>query len=467
MMKRFSFHARLILALILLCPLTAMADQLFLKPGQSKTLRTKGRVNTVFISDPSVADYKVLNENTIVLYAKVPGISEVTAYDADTKILADLQINVDSFLGDINQRIVVEFPGSQVVVKSFISSEGKSYILTGTVPDEETRGAVYQLVGSVVGKESRDLKVNYNTDDRETSEVFFMTKTIYSNVINRLQLPSPNQVNVKLSVVEVSKKFTDTLGIEWSNLTLSGLIKGSGVVNDPGVFSLIGLKRGFDAENISTTISAVNNDSLARILAQPNLTVLSGEVASFLVGGEIPLLVQSKEGTTIQYKEYGIRLNVAAKVEKKQKIKLLVSNEISSVLGSYAYNNYSIPQIKTRRSSSTIEVADGDSFVIGGLLNEEDVESLTKVPFISDIPILGALARKSHTERKKTELVVFATVDLVKPVSSASRQKIKLPEYHRSSSVQLFFNSGVDKNTREGRLDSDARSFMERGGFAK
>lgn len=158
---------------------------------------------------------------------------------------------------------------------------------------------------------------------------------------------------------------------------------------------------------------------------------------------------------------------MAANVKKQQKIKLLVSNEISGVVGSYAYNNYSIPQIKTRRSSSTIELADGDSFVIGGLLNEEDVESLTKVPFIGDIPILGALARKSHTERNKTELVVFATVNLVKPVSAASRQQIPLPTYQRSSSAQLFLNSGVDKKTCEGRLASDARNFMDRGGFSK
>lgn len=100
----------------------------------------------------------------------------------------------------------------------------------------------------------------------------------------------------------MNKKFTDTLGIEWSSLTLSGLIKNSSATNEPGVFSLIGLKRGFDVKNISTTISAVNNDNLARVLAQPNLTVLSGKAASFLVGGEIPILVQGKDGATIQYK---------------------------------------------------------------------------------------------------------------------------------------------------------------------
>lgn len=125
------------------------------------------------------------------------------------------------------------------------------------------------------------------------------------------------------------------------------------------------------------------------MLAQPNLTVLSGESASFLVGGEIPIMVKDQDSVTVQYKEYGIRLNITAKVEKRQKIRLYVSNELSSVTGSYAYNDYQIPTMRTRRSSSTIELADGDSFVIGGLLSEADKESLTKVPFIGDIPVLG------------------------------------------------------------------------------
>jgi pilus assembly protein CpaC len=119
-------------------------------------------------------------------------------------------------------------------------------------------------------------------------------------------------------------------------------------------------------------INAVKNDSIARVLAQPNLTVLSGESASFLVGGEIPIMVKDQDSVTVQYKEYGIRLNITAKVEKRQKIRLFVSNELSSVTGSYAYNDYQIPTMRTRRSSSTIELADGDSFVIGGLLSEAD-----------------------------------------------------------------------------------------------
>ncbi|EOH3640162.1 tight adherence secretin RcpA, partial [Salmonella enterica subsp. enterica serovar Braenderup] len=176
-----------------------------------------------------------------------------------------------------------------------------------------------------------------------------MYRKVYDNIINRLQLPSSNQVNVKLTVVEVAKGFTDSLGIDWSSLTLNSIVGGGSAINPSGTFSLLGFKGGFDAKNISTVIQAINNDSLARVLAQPNLTVMSGESASFLVGGEVPIMVRDNDSVTVSYKEYGIRLNVAAKVEKKQRIKLFVSNELSSVTGSYAFNEFQVPTLRTRK----------------------------------------------------------------------------------------------------------------------
>ncbi|HFV9620250.1 TPA: type II and III secretion system protein family protein, partial [Salmonella enterica subsp. enterica serovar Muenchen] len=277
---------------------------------------------------------------------------------------------------------------------------------------------------------------------------------------------SSNQVNVKLTVVEVSKEFTDNLGIEWSSLTLDSMLKGdSYTANSPGTFNLLGFKHGFDARNISTLINAVQNDNIARVLAQPNLTVLSGESANFLVGGEIPILMQDRDSTTVTYKEYGIRLNIAAKVERKNKIKLFISNEVSSVTGTYGYNNYQIPTLKTRKSNSTIELADGDSFAIGGLLNEADKEALTQIPFIGDIPVLGALGRRTSTERTKTELVVFATVNLVKPVSSS--QRIEIPSFQRTSSSKLFFNVGVNDKARDNRLENEVVTFLDKVGFTR
>lgn len=172
--------------------------------------------------------------------------------------------------------------------------------------------------------------------------------------------------------------------------------------------------------------------------------MLSGEVATFLVGGEIPIVIDSggSSSSSVQYKEYGIRLNIGAKVNRSDKIRLYIANELSNVTGSYTYNSYSIPTINTRRTQSTIELADGDSFVIGGLLSESDRESLSKVPFVGDIPILGALARSSQTEREKSELVVFATVKLVKPVSANNSHQLPVPQFHKTSVDKLFLTLG-------------------------
>lgn len=470
-MTPHSIRASLLVALplfiLLLFPARGGAEQLFIKPGQSKTLRVKETINTVFVSDPGVADYKILNEKSVVLYAKKLGISELTVYGKNANVLLNMSIGVDPFLGDISQRVAREYPGSQVEIKRFLNGDKVTYILTGTVADEETRDSVYLLVGSLVGTEGEKQTIKYGADEGNNGAIHFMSTKVYDNVINRLQLPSSNQVNVKLTVVEVTKEFTDNLGIDWSSLTLNSIIEGGAGANSPGIFNLLGFKRGFDAANISTVINAVKNDAIARVLAQPNLTVLSGESASFLVGGEIPILVRDKDSVTVQYKEYGIRLNIAAKVGKRQKIKLHVANELSNVTSSYNFNDYQIPTMRTRRSSSTIELADGDSFVIGGLLSEGEKESLTRVPFISDIPILGALARHATTERNKTELVIFATINLVKPVPASSAARIPLPMYKRSKVERLFFDVGVNQAVREGRLTSDASSFMEQGGFAK
>lgn len=473
MTQRF-FCLKRLFVLLLFCAfsLVAKAEVVNLKPGQSKTLRFSKAVSTVFVSDPNVADYKIVNDNNIVLYARKLGTTELVVYGAKATVLMNLSVDVDPFISDIHQRLARDYPGSVVEVKRFQNADKATWILSGTVADEETRDGIYQLVGSLVGTGASSRGTSSKKSKADDGDNFPAVK-IYDNVINRLQLPASNQVNVKLTIVEVSKEFTDNLGIEWSSLTLDSIINGSNskngiVANSPGVFNLLGFRRGFDVANISTLINAVKNDSIARVLAQPNLTVLSGESASFLVGGEIPIMIKDKDTVVIQYKEYGIRLNVSAKVEKRQKIRLFVSNELSSITGTYGYNDYQIPILRTRRSSSTIELADGDSFVIGGLLSESDRESLTKVPFIGDIPILGALARSSATERNKSELVVFATVNLVKPQPESSARKIAIPSFRRSSVDKLFFNVGVDQKTREDRLNNnDAGRFLEQGGFAR
>lgn len=460
-------YVKMICGLMLFAGFYADAASYNLKPGQARTIKVNSQISTVFVSDPAVADYQVIDDTSLVVYAKKPGISSVTVYGSNSKTLVSASVNVNPFVNDLSQRVAKAFPGSKINIEALYHGDKATYILGGIVPDEETKESVYQMVGSLVGEGSREISAEQpeSDDSSSSTDINFMYRKVYDNIINRLQLPSSNQVNVKLTVVEVAKGFTDSLGIDWSSLTLNSIVGGGSAINPSGTFSLLGFKGGFDAKNISTVIQAINNDSLARVLAQPNLTVMSGESASFLVGGEVPIMVRDNDSVTVSYKEYGIRLNVAAKVEKKQRIKLFVSNELSSVTGSYAFNEFQVPTLRTRKSSSTIELSNGDSFVIGGLLSEEDRESLTKIPFIGDIPVLGALARSAQTERKKTELVVFATVNLVEP--SSSHNDIPLPKFKRSSVENLFSNVGINNEVREGRMSDNAVKFMAQGGFSK
>ena len=465
-----------VLVLFCLCPLllsSAFGEDLTLKEGQAKNISSQQKIETVFISNPEVADYKVIDNKKIVLFAKQPGVADLTIYGVKGKVLKKISVAVDEIGSSLAQKENKKYPGTKISIERYMSKDKATYIIQGEVATEELRDEIYNTVGSLVGSDKKEEDVTWNESSQGGgtggTKIDHLSKKRWDNIIDRMTvLSSPQQVNVKLTVVEVTKQFTDALGIEWSSLTLDSIINGGSTANSAGVFSLIGFKGGFDAGNISTVINAVKNDSIAKVLAQPNLTVLSGEYASFLVGGEIPIVVDSGGNSTasVEYKEYGIRLNIGAKVNRTDKIRLFISNELSNVTGSYTYNSYAIPTINTRRTQSTIELADGDSFVIGGLLTETDRESLSKVPYAGDIPILGAFARSSQTEREKSELVVFATVKLVKPFSAENSYKIPTPQYHKTSVDKLFFNVGVaDEHTN--RLEEDARSFISRGGFIR
>lgn len=446
MPNRFRF-----LLYFLLLPLSGTCTALTLSPGQSQTVNVGDSIDSVFVSNPEVADYKIINDEKIVIHAKKHGMSELTIYGESGDVMSNITVKVDPFIDELSKIISKEYPSSQVNISIFFNNEKATYVLNGVVPDENIKESIYQIVGSLVGTEPTTHE--YDTKDLHSiSSSTFLRKKLYDNVINRLDVLSANQVNVQLSVVEVEKSFSDSLGIEWS-----------GVNAGIGMFMFNGFKGGFDAKNINTFISAINNDSVARILAQPNLSVLSGESASFLVGGEIPIPVESDRTTTVTYKEYGIKLNVSAKVEKKNRIRLSVANEISNISGTFGFGNVNIPTLRTRKSSSTIELHDGQSFVIGGLLNEEDIESLSKIPFIGDIPVIGALVRNSKTKRTKTELIIVATVKLVKPIMS--KNDIEIPYYKRTKAENLFINVGVDDKSREYRLTTGS-SIMSNGGFA-
>ncbi|MDA5483275.1 pilus assembly protein N-terminal domain-containing protein [Yersinia intermedia] len=432
---------------------TAFAQDIYMEKGEARTLKVNGAVDTVFISNPDVADYEVIDEKQVVIFARENGRASLEIYGGENNAtLMTMNIVVDPLLGNIKNEMAEEYPGSDIDIKKY----GEGYVLTGTVPDEDAREGIYTTVGQALGlkRKETDLTIKPGSvsaiggESSSDVSIDFMQKVVFEGLVNRLKLPATNQVNVKLTVVEVTKTFMDNVGVDWSNAGLGA-----------GQFSLTKFR--FDANSLNSLIYAIKNDSIARILAEPNLSVLSGETADFLVGGEIPIVTTSMAGSTITYKEFGVKLVIAAKVESNNKIKLNLSEEISSLDGQYAIGDLNIPKLRSRKARTTVELGDGDSFVLGGLLNESEKESLSGIPFISDIPILGALFRRTGAERERTELVVVATVHLVKPISF---NKVVLPNFVRSNLAERFFNISA---IRESKSRKQVTEFLDKGGFAQ
>ncbi|WP_342754115.1 pilus assembly protein N-terminal domain-containing protein [Pantoea sp. MBD-2R] len=413
----------------------ARAETIYLQKGAARTLKLNDVVDTVFTSSPEVVDYQVISDREVVVYALGNGRGEILLVQGGHT--RSISVMVDPLIGQLNQTVREHFPGSNIELRKV----GDGYILSGTVTDEESRDAIHQLVGESLGLEREVTKTQLEINDKTVADLKHMDYVSFRKLQNHLTLPLANQVNVKITLVEINKTYSDSLGIDWSAAT------------QIGDFVLNQFK--FDASSLVTAIHAVGNEALARVLAEPNLSVLSGETADFLVGGEVPVITRSQNGTEVTYKEFGIKMFVAAKVESSQKVRLTLGQEVSLVNGEIL----SIPILKSRKARTTIELADGESFVLGGLLSETERESLSKVPFIGDVPILGALFRNTSSTKERTELIMVATVNLVRPISP---RNVLYPSVNRSSLLERFFNVNVLQKERSRR---EVRMFMEQSGF--
>lgn len=425
----------------------AHARDVYMEPGDSQVIQVQDNIDTVFISSPEVADYEIIGDRSVMVYAKSQGRADLIIFDKNGDEITKSTLVVDALLSEIQKKISQIAPDS--VVK--IDKLGKSYVISGTVATEEGRDRIYQIVGEGVGAQREVSKKEVATtgdNNNSENESSWLDEVRYIGVINKLEIPSTNQVNVKLSVVEVTKEFTDNVGIDWSSAGAT-----------PGTFRFVK----FDADTLTSLVHAISNDSVARVLAEPNLSVLSGETAEFLVGGEVPLVTTSaNNGTNVQYKEFGIKLNVGARVSNSKRIRITLGEEVSNIDSTYSTKGGdSFPALQTRRARTTVELADGESFLLGGLISNNEREALARVPFIGDVPILGALFRNASTSRTRSELMVVATVNLVKPIG---QNRVVLPDFQRTSAWARFFKLDGILNSRDRKM---AEEFIEKGGFIK
>ncbi|MFN3616269.1 MAG: type II and III secretion system protein family protein [Rubrimonas sp.] len=373
--------------------------------GEGRLLQLDEPAGTVFVANPQVADIQIAGPRSIFLFGAGPGRTTLFALNEQGAPIIERDIRVEHDLTALRTILTTRFPGADVTV----TSAPNAIIVEGLVESPADAAAISAAVTRAVGDSDA--------------------------VINRIQVATPMQVHLRVRVAEVSRSADRRLGVNWASLLSAGnfafgIFTGSGVVSaatnaaaavaGAATGSYSAATAGFNAGgvDINVLIDALNREGLARTLAEPNLTAMSGETASFTAGGEFPIPVAQDGGTlTIEFKQFGVILDFTPTVLSPDRISLRVRPEVSdlSANGAVEVNGISIPAITLRRVDTTVELASGQSLVIGGLLQQTARDQVDKVPGLGDLPVLGSLFTSTRYQNAETELIVTVTPYVVRP----------------------------------------------------
>lgn len=419
--------------------------QVELSLGEGQMINLPRAVASVWTSNPKVADVYVNSPHQINLFGKDDGEATVIATAADGSVVYGAQVRVSQNLPSINQVLRTAMPDADIQVISV----GQMAILTGTVASPDDAAFAEKIAAS---------ELNPGVD---LSKAGGECKIC---VINRLKVATPLQVNLRVRIAEVNRSLMKQVGV---NLLTSstgsfkvGISQGQGIYLPPAGTSspntgqiirsslgstISGVGKLFGLDLISS-LDLAETDGLATTLAEPNLTALSGETASFLAGGEFPVPLSSSLGTvSVEYKQYGVSLAFTPIVLADGRISMRVRPEVSQLsdAGSVVLNNIKIPALTTRRAETTVELGSGQSFMLAGLLQNTSNNSINKAPFLGDLPILGALFRSTQFQRNETELVIIVTPYLVKP--SSDRLALPTDGYRAPTDAEQFLQGQTFK----------------------
>ncbi|HVH38347.1 MAG TPA: type II and III secretion system protein family protein [Sphingomicrobium sp.] len=397
------------------------SSQMLLSVGEGQMINLSRPVADVWTSNDKVADVHVTSARQLNIFGKEAGEATVIATAANGSVVYATNVRVSQNISSVNQMMRAAMPDSNIQV----TTVGQMAVLNGTVASPADSAQAEALVRSLL---------NPGVDTSSPTALLKMVP------VNRLKVATPLQVNLRVRVAEVNRTLLKQIGVnlltETSGGFSIGLAKGQGISLPPvtctsscappkvirspigstisGIGSLFGL-------DIISSLDLAETDGFVTTLAEPNLTALSGETASFLAGGEYPVPVSQSLGTsTIEWKQYGVGLAFTPVVLADGRISMRVRPEVSelSTEGSIKVGDVIVPALTVRRAETTVELGSGQSFMIAGLLRNGSTNNIDKAPFLGDIPILGSLFRSTKFQRQETELVIVITPYLVKPVSN-------------------------------------------------
>jgi pilus assembly protein CpaC len=348
------------------------ADPLVLPAGHGRILHFDGAVESVFIADPAIADVRVVAPDVVYAFGKRIGSTNLIAVSTEDKrrITMEIMVSTDEQTPNTSQRQL--HPTSTIeisVLGNRVAATGRARTL------EDATGAA-------------DVAQTYSPPGQPP--------------INETTLEGSQQVNIRVRFVEVSRNELRALGFDWKLLGGAGTSFGF-----PGTLK------------IDVLIEALQRAGALTILAEPNLTAITGQSASFLAGGEIPVPhpVARGEPPSFDYKQFGVSLEFTPTVIRTNRIALRVKPSVSALseFGAVKIGDTSIPSFTVRRADTTVEVASGQTFAVAGLFQRQLSKDVDKLPLLGEIPVLGALFTSERYRRDETELVILVTTYLVQP----------------------------------------------------
>ncbi|EGA68214.1 pilus assembly protein CpaC [Vibrio sinaloensis DSM 21326] len=396
------------------------------------TLAAKAK--RVSLGDPEVLDIVMLKSDEVFLIGKKLGSTNLMAWDSRGRLIESINIEVTHDLNSLKAKLYEFLPNEEIEVHS----AQNRLILSGQISNQAAMNKALRVAETYSAGQEAD------KENRSLSEQVQKT-----GVINLMTIGGAQQVMLEVTVAEVQRSlvrkfdsnfhfFESNGNFSWGGTSAGAIIDdvngGIGpIFNAPGIDNTGFLGTFIDGDTLFTfALDIAKQNGSAKVLAEPNLTALSGAKAEFLAGGEFPIPVPDDDGITIEYKEYGVGLKFIPTVLSDKHINLNLAIDVSEIANSATLTlnpggtngTYVIPPITRRSASSTLELADGQTIGIAGLLSENVRDVVSGVPGFSDIPVLGQMFNSQEYISGETELVILVTPRLAKPID---RSKVSLP----------------------------------------
>lgn len=421
---------------------------LYITLGKAEILDLGGEVADIMIANPSVVEASAIQATRLYLAGSSVGDTNVIVLDTSGNVLRKFDVHVRYDTKAIQEMVEALYPDEQVRVGAIHDQ----IILTGRVSTPAVAGKIGDLVGHYVS----DLQ----DKDKTTDEL----------VANLLEVNGEQQVMLRVKILEASRTVLKELGVRTSGndpdelaattlfgrtppsdiarrLTALGIDTAStGLSQDP--FSSLRLLKDTKLDGfgvLEIVVDALEQKSLVNVLAEPNLTAISGEQAGFLAGGEFPVPVGRDQigNLVVEFRQFGVSLNFRPTVMSADRISLQLNTEVSSLdrENGITLADVQVPGLDVRRASSTVEVASGGSLMIAGLLKSDATNGLSGLPGISDVPVLGKLVSSDSFRRDETELVVIVTPFLVEPYAQEQEYAQEVAAVAQKPLAQAFIDN--------------------------